>query len=150
MCSAGSYFDSNSRSCVKLVSCPAGSQWNAQSLQCQCSTPGQYLLNGVCKSCGDNSIYSTSQQQCICNTGFFNIGAVCTVCDSRTRYNGTDCVCQLGYYGTRDKCNKCHASCSVCTGPAANQCQACSDVAMALQNGYCTKLSPCDPGFFLD
>lgn len=149
-CTGGLYLDSASKTCKQPLSCPAGSTWNSNTLNCICSAVGQYVLNGQCKTCGANSFYSAAQQQCVCNTGFFNIGTQCTTCDPRTRYNGTDCVCQLGYYGTRDKCNKCHASCSVCSGPEANQCSACSDVSMILQNGYCTKNSPCDPGFFLD
>jgi hypothetical protein len=62
------------------------------------------MINGECKSCGDNSFYSTSDKKCACSTGFFMIGGVCTICDPKTKYNGTDCVCNLGYYGNRDKC----------------------------------------------
>lgn len=116
-CTGGLYLDTVKNICSKPITCPINSVWNTTSLQCVCTVNGQYMNNGQCTSCGSNSFYSIPQQQCVCNTGYFNIGGVCSVCDSRTRYNGTDCVCQLGYYGNRDKCNKCHASCSVCSGP---------------------------------
>ena len=45
-----------------------------------------------------------NDKKCACSTGFFMIGGVCTICDPKTKYNGTDCVCNLGYYGNRDKC----------------------------------------------
>ena len=62
------------------------------------------MINSECKSCEENSFYSVTEKKCICSTGFFSIGGACRVCDPRTTYNGTDCVCNLGFYGNRDKC----------------------------------------------
>lgn len=117
LCTGGLYLDPSTKTCTKPLACPPSSTWNTSTLQCACNSPGQYMSNGQCTTCPALSVYSPTQQQCICNTGYFNIGGVCTVCDPRTRFTGTDCVCQLGYYGTRDKCEKCHASCSICSGP---------------------------------
>lgn len=130
------------------MSCPAGSRFNTATSSCVCIDANQNLVNGVCKSCGENSIWSNGQ--CVCNTNFFSIGGVCRACDPRTKYNGTDCLCQLGYFGNRDLCTPCHKSCSQCTGSLANQCTACSDISLVLEKGYCVRNSPCDFGFFLD
>lgn len=148
ICSGGKVLQGNQ--CIQPISCPARSSWNSNTLECVCNTKGEFLLDGQCKACGENSFYSANEKKCVCNTGFFRIGGVCTVCDPRTRYNGTDCECNLGFFGNRNKCEKCHASCSKCTGPEANQCQSCSDVSLILQKGFCSKNTPCDPGFFLD
>lgn len=148
VCGGGLYLEGNV--CKKPVACPPKSTWNAANLECVCDTRGEYIIDGQCKRCGENSIFSTRDKKCICSTGFFFIGGECTLCDPRTRYNGTDCVCNLGYFGNRDKCEKCHGTCAICSGPEANQCQACSDVSLILQNSFCSKNNPCDPGFWID
>lgn len=147
VCGGGFYLEGNV--CKKPVQCPPRSTWSATALQCTCDVSGEYLIDGVCKKCIANSFYSATSKQCLCSTGFYLVGAECILCDPRTKYNGTDCVCNLGFYGNRDKCNKCHDSCASCSGPEANQCLSCSDVSLILQNGYCSKNTPCDPGFFM-
>lgn len=147
VCGGGLYLEGNA--CKKPVTCPARSTWNANSLSCVCDTLGEYLIDGKCAPCKENSYYSAATKQCACSTGFYLIGNECQVCDLRTNYNGLDCQCNLGYFGNRDKCNKCHDSCGTCSSHEANKCLSCSDVSLILQNGYCTKNSPCDPGFYL-
>ncbi len=90
--------------CKKPVACPAKSTWNAATLECVCDAKGQFIINGQCQACGEYAVWNAKEKKCTCSTGFFLIGNVCTVCDPRTRYNGTDCVCNLGYFGNRDKC----------------------------------------------
>jgi proprotein convertase subtilisin/kexin type 5 len=147
ICGGGFYLEGNV--CKQPVQCPPRSTWNTVTLVCVCDTAGENLIDNTCQKCGENSFYSAATKQCLCSTGFFMIGAQCVLCDPRTKYNGTDCVCNLGYFGNRDLCTKCHDSCATCSGPEANQCQSCSDVSLILQNGYCSKNIPCDPGFFL-
>lgn len=147
-CVGGKYLDGGV--CKQPVSCPAQSSWNSSTLECTCDNRSLNLINGSCQRCPSNSMFSTKTEQCICSTGFFNIGGECRTCDPRSRYNGNDCVCGWGYFGNRDKCEQCHASCNTCSGPEANQCLSCSDVSLILQNGFCTRNTPCDPGFFLD
>lgn len=86
----------------------------------------------------------------MCSAGFFRVAGVCRVCDPATTYNGSDCVCNIGYFGTRDKCNKCHESCGKCTGPDANNCVTCADITFSFSNGYCAKNTPCAIGNYLN
>lgn len=146
VCSGGKVFFNGQ--CIVPTNCPARSTFNSASSSCVCNNRNENIINGVCQPCGDNSVWN--KNQCVCNTGFFLIGAECRTCDPRTKYDGKDCVCNLGYFGNRDLCTPCHKSCSQCTGAEANKCTACSDVSLVLENGYCSKNSPCNPGFFLD
>lgn len=75
---------------------------------------------------------------------------MCRVCDIFSKYNGTDCECNIGYFGNRDKCEKCHPSCGRCSGPEANQCITCIDITFTLAKGYCAKDTPCPIGFYLN
>ena len=86
----------------------------------------------------------------MCRSGFYKINGWCRTCDINSTYNGRDCVCNHGFYGNADKCEKCHASCGSCEGPGANQCKTCSDVSYNLNNGYCTRNAPCPNGLFLN
>lgn len=72
VCSSGLYLSNNQ--CKKPVACPTGSTWNEAKLECQCDIKGQYLIDGRCASCGDNSVYISSSKQCVCVTGFYLIG----------------------------------------------------------------------------
>jgi hypothetical protein len=67
-----------------VPSCPTGSSWNGQS--CACSF-GFNLIGGTCVQCDPNSSYNSAQQTCICNNGFF---------------------------GTWQQCNRCQSSCLTC------------------------------------
>lgn len=104
--------------CAPPVVCPERSTFNSATSSCKCINSNENLIGGVCKPCGENSVWK--QGECVCLTGFFNIGGVCRPCDPRTKYNGTDCICNLGYFGNRDLCTPCDKSCSQCSGPNAN------------------------------
>ena len=76
---------------------------------------------------------------------------MCRTCDINTNYNGQDCFCNRGYFGTRDKCNPCHNTCGTCFGNAANQCTTCLDITYTLSGGYCTRgTGPCPIGTYLE
>ena len=72
-------------------------------------------------------------------TNYYKINGICQTCDINTFYDGTQCVCNLGFYGDGDKCYKCHETCGKCTGPNFNQCLTCSDVSYTFKNGCCTR-----------
>jgi len=118
------------------------------TLSCVCNSRNEHIIDGACKACGVNSVWS--KDKCVCSTGFFLIGAECRTCDPRTKYDGKDCVCNLGFFGNRDLCTPCHKSCSQCTGPQADKCTACSDISLVLEKGFCAKNTPCGLGFFVD
>jgi proprotein convertase subtilisin/kexin type 5 len=150
-CPVGSYFDETLKKCVVQPTCPLGAEWNQAKLQCQCTQAGVYLINGTCKSCDANAAWNGSR--CVCRTGFFLInGKDCLTCDLNSFYNSTlqDCVCNRGFYGDRNLCQKCDATCGKCSGPNANQCLDCADVSLTLSNGVCAKPSQCVAGMYLN
>ena len=87
---------------------------------------------------------------CVCVSGYNKIDGVCRTCDPNSTYNGRDCICNHGFYGNADKCDKCHSSCGKCSGPKDNQCITCSDVSYDLIKGKCIRNTPCPTGLFLD
>jgi hypothetical protein len=72
----------------------------------------------------------------------------CLVCTTGTYRHDDECIetCPDGFFpsaatsSAEGLCNKCHSTCTTCTGSSDNQCTACKPT-LALSNGMCT--SPC-------
>jgi hypothetical protein len=137
------------KKCIVQPTCPQGAQWDQSKLQCICSISGQYLINGLCQTCGVNSGWNGLK--CVCRTGFYLIAGECVTCDINSNYNATlqNCICNRGFYGDRTQCLKCDSSCGKCSGPNANQCLDCVDVSYSLLNGVCSKTPTCVSGMYL-
>ncbi len=173
-CSCDTNYTISNGQCVAITYCPFNAFWNSTSQKCQCNTPGQYVIDGYCQVCPPNSYYNGTQ--CVCNSGFYMSGSLCTqncvngtwngvtcvcwsgyyvisgtcrLCDANSRYDNTrfTCVCNDGYFGTWDQCSTCASSCKTCSGPANNQCTSCP-TGSSLSNGYCTPT--CASGQFLN
>lgn len=104
-----------------------------------------------CDLCDDGFLLLTDSGACVsaCPTGHFQEGDTCQAClphcgacsstsscdscrDGFYYYEpGKSCLsnCPDGYYGNPKlkKCTKCQPSCSQCSGPAATDCQVCSE-----------------------
>lgn len=174
-CVTGYYMQDGA--CSLSVKCPLNSNWNAVTLQCDCTYFQEYVINGYCQQCPLNSKWNGTA--CVCNPGFiytgalcvcpygqfwngiacvcgnnkYLIGNVCSVCDINAVYNATqqNCICKNGYFGIYNRCSKCDASCLTCSGPATNNCLTCS-TGYTLTSGSCiSNANTCNPnGQYID
>ena len=161
--------------CVLAINCPTNSSWNAALLQCVCNFANQYLVNGFCQICQQNSFWNGSAcvcnpgfvssgssciqtcasnsfwngNTCQCNSGFYIIGGTCQLCDVNSIYSNTQftCVCNNGYFGTWNQCSRCDSSCATCSGPGTSQCLTCPS-NLNLVNGNCR--TTCSAGTYVN
>lgn len=129
-------------------SCTVFSTWNGVSCVCQTG----YIMDvaGACtKVCPPNSV--SNGQSCVCSQGYYQLLGIstCVQCDPNSVYVASmyTCVCNAGFYGTYNNCNRCHSSCNTCSGGNSNQCLSCAGMA-TLSNGVC--VGACNNGFFVD
>jgi proprotein convertase subtilisin/kexin type 5 len=73
----------------------------------------------------------------------------CITCDRLSTFNGTDCICNRGYFGTRNSCSPCFSSCGTCSGPNFNHCLTCADVTFVFRNNSCFRQNQCPQGLYL-
>lgn len=163
-------FTSSNGQCVSSPSCPSGAQWNPATSSCQCTTPGFFIINGVCAACPANSQWDGTACKCnnnfsmvngvcvstcplgsvwngvscVCSSGYYLIGGNCVVCDPNSSYNSAQstCLCNSGYYGNWQRCFNCDSSCATCSGPANTQCTSCRGTSTLNSNGRCTTGCP--------
>jgi len=131
---------------ISITNCPPNSTFNNIIQQCVCNTQGQFIINGTCQACQQNSAWNGSS--CVCNPTFFNINGTCLQCDINSFYSNTlfTCICNNGYFGTFNNCTICHSSCLTCTGATSLQCLTCP-TNTNLINGAC--ISTCAAGTYL-
>jgi hypothetical protein len=101
----------------------------------------------ACAACSADSADATdgNDLDCVCNSGFFGNGSVCTMCDANsvdsTDSNGNDCVCNAGYFGDGQLCTTCAPNSTDDTASNGNDC--------ACNTGYtgdgatCISISEC-------
>ncbi|KAJ3605763.1 hypothetical protein NHX12_027807, partial [Muraenolepis orangiensis] len=110
--------------------------WLLQDGTCVRQCDRGYPVGQACHSCAEGcaSCGQNSTQQCI-------PPGRCTDCEEYHFLHQALCVldCPEGSYGDGDQraCRSCHAACLSCDGPAADDCDACSDPDTALQDGAC-------------
>lgn len=143
VCNLGFYLDGTE--CKKVVSCPPRSLWDSVKLVCVCKTSGEYLINGSCQTCQQNSVWNGSQ--CVCSSGFYLINGTCQQCSPNSQYLRNQCVCNFGYFGNGLTCSACHLTCGTCINSSANGCLTCANASYTLSSTQCIS-SVCDSGFF--
>jgi hypothetical protein len=160
--------------CVQNINCPLNSNWNAITLQCDCTYFQNYVINGYCQQCPLNSKWNGTACAClagfvstgtlcvcpygqlwngiacVCGTNKYFINNACTFCDANSVYNSTlqNCICKNGWFGNYAHCTKCDSSCATCSGASANNCLSCPS-GTTLTSGSC--LTSCNPnGQYID
>ncbi|KAL4450910.1 hypothetical protein ABPG74_011752 [Tetrahymena malaccensis] len=106
--------------------------------------------SSTCDSCFDQGVSRDIPPQCLCTSGYFQIGSQnkcsqcdstcascysqsnnCTACDAtkfRILIPGGQCICQQGYYEIyqpQRQCLACDPSCLECYGPGPQRCLSC-------------------------
>lgn len=166
------------------VQCSAGLIYNSVTGSCQCQT-GYYVVSQastnytqcypcfaplcqtcqantptVCDSCVTGATVGNASL-CVCNSGFYQNGALCTAChyrcltcsvgtvcnacsDTTTRNLANNCSCIDGYFDAGAAvCSKCSSLCKTCT--AASTCTSCfTENNRVLSNNLCV----CKTGFY--
>ena len=106
-CKTGFFLQPSSTTCAD--ECPSGYWKDTTNHICA-------PCNAACTTCLDE----TNTQCSTCNTNYYlQPPPAGTTCDS---------TCPNGYWrdDTINKCQPCHNSCSICTGPGNDQCSACN------------------------
>uniref|UniRef100_A0A8C7MVD0 Fraser extracellular matrix complex subunit 1 n=1 Tax=Oncorhynchus kisutch TaxID=8019 RepID=A0A8C7MVD0_ONCKI len=142
--------------------CPECKQVQCQRDCLSCSgTPDQ------CESCKDStrstsgrtlcvhlSTWFLCQRESVCRYACQSSCATCekdyecSSCGGSLLLNNRQCVatCEPGSYKDHTQCLRCHASCSVCSGPSQQDCVWCSDPSHLLRDGLC--VPDCDQGYY--
>ncbi|EGR31372.1 leishmanolysin family protein, putative [Ichthyophthirius multifiliis] len=84
---------------------------------------------GVCIRGFCICIQGQTGEDCSIQCPKYSENGVCVTSCSLGNYAGIDNTCRptcfKGFYQNNGVCSQCHSSCSICTGPLANQCTAC-------------------------
>ena len=132
---------------------------NATKATCRACAKGEYALEGssVCVQCPENRTTEseqTSEQSCVCERGFFEVGDhTCSACAPgkfNDEYNQTECQnCSAGQFQGGTNATACHA----CGGreyaaPGSESCSLCPDNASTQNDMQELKIHClCDPGY---
>lgn len=74
----------------------------------------------------------------------------CATCMNNSTFNGTDCICNQGFYLVNGTCSQCYSTCGTCFGQSSNNCLSCADVTYTLKNNVCIRLNQCPQGLYLN
>lgn len=126
--------------------------------ECVTCRAGYYELSGICtSSCPPTYYPDKKRRECRpCPTGCSSCNSAgCVSClpEYELELPGNICVkvgsdnCTPGEYWSGSACEKCHSTCSLCDGPAADNCITCSEETF-LEASSC--MSQCSDGFYED
>lgn len=100
----------------------------------------------VCSRCGSGTARSLDGRECLSDCVF-----------PLRKYCSNDvciCECEVGHYLSGNTCLACHESCAFCTGPSADQCEACTQGWLWRydENNHltCVGVDGCGDGFYPD
>ncbi|KAL4442386.1 hypothetical protein ABPG74_005727, partial [Tetrahymena malaccensis] len=149
------YFEDLDENCIQCVdtNCSVCSSTQANScLQCY---SGYQLTSSKCSQCPIGYYLDTSNcVKCSFNCSTCTNQSTCTACNPYNpliNQTAPSCGCKDGYYldFINQICQKCHASCSTCSGPYNYQCLTCStSVAYSSVINATTGLCDCQAGYF--
>ena len=154
LCDGGYYLDTGSMLCTACdVTCS----------ECVDSTPGGCtvckLLAGLTASkpatcvCQPGTFPSPDSSNCLachpsCQTCTSASATACLSCKPNSSLHGTPtvCVCDQGFFGTPDYCQKCHPSCQMCKDGSVDGCSVCK--ANAYMSGGVPSRCFCETTFY--
>ncbi|KAL1453686.1 hypothetical protein WDU94_010006 [Cyamophila willieti] len=118
---------------------------------------GYYELSGICYSSCPATYYPDKKRRecrpCPSGCATCTSGGQCTSCLTDYEIKSNDCIksgtanCSPGQYWSGSACEKCHSTCGLCDGPAADSCLTCPDEKL-LEASSC--VSACSEGFYQD
>ncbi|KAL4470078.1 hypothetical protein ABPG72_008737 [Tetrahymena utriculariae] len=148
------YFEDLDENCIQCVdqNCSVCSSNQINScLQCY---SGYQLVNSQCSKCPIGYFYDNSNcVRCSFNCLSCDNLSTCTTCNPYNpliNQSTPSCGCKDGYYLDliNQVCQKCHASCSKCTGPYNYQCLQCITSPAYDVLDTTTGLCKCQKGYF--
>lgn len=99
---------SSSKNCKPYPICPSGAKFNELAEECQCFVSGQYMIDGLCKSCGENEEYHSGYKKFVCKAGYTSSALGCIkICNEWEEQSGKLCVCKSNCYLGGGKCTPC-------------------------------------------
>lgn len=108
-CPLGTY--SNAGKCQYFpVICPANYQWNSNrcvALGAAANCLSQQIFNGtacVDVSCSSGKVWSSTWNQCVCNSSSFWNGFSCVSCPEGQVFSGGSCACPDGFFMVESAC----------------------------------------------
>uniref|UniRef100_A0A8D8XPL7 furin n=1 Tax=Cacopsylla melanoneura TaxID=428564 RepID=A0A8D8XPL7_9HEMI len=125
--------------------------------ECVTCRSGYYELAGICYSSCPVTYYPDKKRRecrpCPSGCATCTSGGQCTSCLSDYELKSNDCIksgtanCSPSQYWSGSACEKCHSTCGLCDGPAADSCLTCPDGKL-LEASSC--VSSCSKGFYQD
>uniref|UniRef100_A0A8C7J2L3 Fraser extracellular matrix complex subunit 1 n=1 Tax=Oncorhynchus kisutch TaxID=8019 RepID=A0A8C7J2L3_ONCKI len=132
---------------ASCLTCPLGMLAVPRQGQC-CPECKQVQCQRDCLSCSGTpdqceSLCAGTSSCATCEKDY-----ECSSCGGSLLLNNRQCVatCEPGSYKDHTQCLRCHASCSVCSGPSQQDCVWCSDPSHLLRDGLC--VPDCDQGYY--
>lgn len=122
--------DGSSSQCL---SCADGYYLETGMCRLNCSERTFPAEDGTCRRCPPHCDVCSDERTCFkCSFLYLMLNGMCRA------------SCPEGYYEDMDegRCGECHPTCRSCSGPQADDCEACSSVSPKLYKGSCFRECP--------